>query len=127
LLDRYVSPAAQATYAEDIERALVVPPLSSFCVNAMMSPVHNGFMIHATRWKHHGGIPNEQMIQRSGSGSCRRHQELSHGARSFVATGSIQNKYEMSAWVQEARAQGITNLGEVWRYARRKEINIHGG
>jgi hypothetical protein len=33
----------------------------------------------------------------------------------------------MSAWVQEARAQGITNPGDVWRYARQKEISIHGG
>jgi hypothetical protein len=29
-----------------------------------------------------------------------------------------QNKYEMSAWVQEASAKGITDPGEVWRYAR---------
>ncbi len=32
----------------------------------------------------------------------------------------------MSAWVQEARAKGITNPGEVWRYIRQKEISIHG-
>jgi hypothetical protein len=45
----------------------------------------------------------------------------------FCGNRLYQNKYEMSAWVQEARAQGITDPGEVWRYARQKEISIHGG
>jgi hypothetical protein len=45
----------------------------------------------------------------------------------FCGNRLYQNKYEMSAWVQEARAQGITNPGDVWRYARQKEISIHGG
>jgi hypothetical protein len=67
-----------------------VPPPSSFCVNAMESPAQHGFMIHATRWQRRGGIPNEQRIHRSGSGSYRRRQPLSHGARSFVATGSFR-------------------------------------
>lgn len=50
-------------------------------------------------------------------------------ARRKILCGNrlYQNKYEMSAWVQEARAQGITDPGEVWRYARQKEISIHGG
>ncbi len=38
-----------------------------------------------------------------------------------------QNKYEMSAWTQEARAKGMTNPGEIFRYARQKEISIYGG
>ena len=45
----------------------------------------------------------------------------------FCGNRLYQNKYEMSAWVQEARAQGITDPSEVWRYARQKEISIHGG
>ncbi len=45
----------------------------------------------------------------------------------FCGNRLFQNKYEMSAWVQEARAQGITDPSEVWRYARQKEISIHGG
>jgi hypothetical protein len=45
----------------------------------------------------------------------------------FCGNRLFQNKYEMSTWVQEARAQGITDPGEVWRYARQKEISIHGG
>src|ERR1700680_1332401 len=47
--------------------------------------------------------------------------------RIFCGNRLYQNKYEMSAWVQEARAQGMTDPGEVWRYARQKEISIHGG
>jgi hypothetical protein len=43
----------------------------------------------------------------------------------FCGNRLFQNKYEMSAWIQEARAQGIT--GEAWRYARQKEISIHEG
>ncbi len=44
----------------------------------------------------------------------------------FCGNRLYQNKYEMSDWVQEARAKGITDPGEVWRYARQKEISIHG-
>lgn len=45
----------------------------------------------------------------------------------FCGNRLYQNKYEMSTWAQEARAKGITNPGEVFRYAREKEISIHGG
>lgn len=45
----------------------------------------------------------------------------------FCGNRLYQNKYEMSAWTQEARAKGITDPGEVWKYARAKEIAIHGG
>ncbi len=45
----------------------------------------------------------------------------------FCGNRLYQNKYEMSAWAQEARAKGITNPGEIFRYARQKEISIHGG
>jgi hypothetical protein len=33
----------------------------------------------------------------------------------------------MAAWVQEARAKGMTDRMEIARYAREKEISIHGG
>ncbi len=45
----------------------------------------------------------------------------------FCGNRLYQNKYEMSAWTQEARAKGMTNPGEIFRYARQKEISIHGG
>ena len=45
----------------------------------------------------------------------------------FCGNRLYQNKYEMSVWAQEARASGITNPGEIFRYARQKEIGIHGG
>jgi len=45
----------------------------------------------------------------------------------FCGNRLYQNKYEMSAWGQEARARGLTNPGEAFRYARQKEISIHGG
>ncbi len=38
----------------------------------------------------------------------------------FCGNRLYQNKYEMSAWAQEARSMGITDPGEVWRYAREK-------
>jgi hypothetical protein len=44
----------------------------------------------------------------------------------FCGNRLYQNKYEMSAWVQEARANGLTDPGEVWLYARQKEISIYG-
>ena len=45
----------------------------------------------------------------------------------FCGNRLYQNKYEMSAWVQEAHAKGITNPGDAFRYARQKEIRLHGG
>jgi hypothetical protein len=45
----------------------------------------------------------------------------------FCGNRLFQNKYEMSTWVQEARAKGITDPGDIWRYARQKEISVHGG
>ena len=45
----------------------------------------------------------------------------------FCGNRLYQNKYEMSARMQEARAQGITDPGAAWRYARQTEISIHGG
>lgn len=44
----------------------------------------------------------------------------------FCTNRLFQNKYEMSEWVQEAKAKGITDPREVWNYARQKEISIHG-
>lgn len=44
----------------------------------------------------------------------------------FCGNRLYQNKYEMSDWVQEARNKGLTDPGEIWRYARQKEISVHG-
>ncbi len=44
----------------------------------------------------------------------------------FCSNRLFQNKYEMYEWTQEARAKGITDPGEIWNYARDKEISIHG-
>jgi hypothetical protein len=61
----------------------------------------------------------ERLMQKTPGAFARR--------KIFCGNRLYQNKYEMSAWIQEARAQGITDPGEVWRYARQKEISIHGG
>ena len=61
----------------------------------------------------------ERLMQTTPSAFARR--------KIFCGNRLYQNKYEMSAWIQEARAQGITDPGAVWRYARQKEISIHGG
>lgn len=44
----------------------------------------------------------------------------------FCTNRLFQNKYEMVEWMQEAREQGITDPSEIRRYAREKEISIHG-
>ena len=44
----------------------------------------------------------------------------------FCGNRLFQNKYEMYEWTQEARAKGITDPGEIWNYARDKEISVHG-
>jgi hypothetical protein len=44
----------------------------------------------------------------------------------FCGNRLFQNKYEMSEWTMEARANGLTDPAAVWQYARQKEIRIHG-
>lgn len=61
----------------------------------------------------------ERLVQTTPGAFARR--------KIFCGNRLYQNKYEMSAWIQEARAQGITDPGEAWRYARQKEIGIHCG
>jgi hypothetical protein len=43
----------------------------------------------------------------------------------FCSNRLFQNKYEMYEWIQEAIAQGMTNIAEIHQYARQKEISIH--
>lgn len=44
----------------------------------------------------------------------------------FCGNRLFQNKYEMSEWIKEARALGLTNRTEILRYAFTKERSIHG-
>ena len=44
----------------------------------------------------------------------------------FCGNRLFQNKYEMYEWTQEARSKGLKDPGAIWRYARDKEIAIHG-
>ena len=62
------------------------------------------------------------------SGASRR--ALGCGRLCFLPMAEDQGSPQrelMSAWAQEARAKGMTNPGEIFRYARQKEISIHGG
>lgn len=43
----------------------------------------------------------------------------------FCGNRLFQNKYEMAAWIEEAKAQGLTNRVEILRYAFTKEKSIH--
>lgn len=45
----------------------------------------------------------------------------------FCGNRLFQNKYEMSAWIEEARSRGIADPIERLQYAREKERAIHGG
>jgi hypothetical protein len=43
----------------------------------------------------------------------------------FCTNRLFQNKYEMYEWTQGARAKGITDSSEIWRYIREREKAIH--
>lgn len=45
----------------------------------------------------------------------------------FCSNRLYQNKYELTAWIQEARDQGMTDPTDIWRYVRQHEVSIHGG
>jgi len=44
----------------------------------------------------------------------------------FCSHRLYQNKYEMYEWMQEAIAKGMTDVHEIHRYARQKEISRYG-
>lgn len=44
----------------------------------------------------------------------------------FCGNRLFQNKYEMNEWAQEARSKGLSNPRDIWRYARQKEMALHG-
>jgi hypothetical protein len=84
--------------------------------------VHNSrYILTAPWWPEHARDLSTriQLMRTTPQAFTRRHI--------FCGNRLYQNKYEMSEWVQEARARGITNPGEIFRYAREKEISIHGG
>ncbi|MGB8347545.1 MAG: hypothetical protein WCD86_21870 [Ktedonobacteraceae bacterium] len=85
--------------------------------------VHNPRYIVATPWWHTSHPQSISIRERLA------HDTPEPFARRNIFCGNrlYQNKYEMSAWAQEARARGMTDPGEIFRYARQKEISIHGG
>jgi hypothetical protein len=44
----------------------------------------------------------------------------------FCSNRLYQNKYEMYEWIQEAIVKGMTDVHEIQRYARQKEISLYG-
>ena len=44
----------------------------------------------------------------------------------FCSNRLYQNKYEMYEWIHEAITKGMTDIHEIHRYARQKEINLYG-
>jgi len=44
----------------------------------------------------------------------------------FCSNRLYQNKYEMYEWIQEAITKGMTDVHEIQRYARQKEISLYG-
>ncbi len=48
------------------------------------------------------------------------------GNRRMPKVRLYQNKYEMYEWIQEAIVKGITDVHEIQRYARQKEISLYG-
>lgn len=84
--------------------------------------IHNPHYILTTPWwpEHaYNFAARVQLMQITPEPFLKRHI--------FCGNRLYQNKYEMSAWVQEARAKGLTDPGEIFHYARQKEISIHGG
>jgi hypothetical protein len=44
----------------------------------------------------------------------------------FCSNRLYQNKFEMYEWIGEAIDKGMTDVHEIQRYARQKEINLYG-
>ena len=119
--------------AEPEQNTLQMRRWGAFC-SASVEFLCHGYSILCPEWVHHQRyiLTTPWWPEHAYNLSTRR--QLMHTTpapfvqrRIFCGNRLYQNKYEMSAWSQEARAKGITNPGEVFRYAREKEISIHGG
>ena len=135
-------------YAKDMRSALVSEPLflpttstnyahrwGTFCA-ASVEFLCERYNVPCPAWVHNSYymLPEPWYGDERENISSSTQQELMRAtptpfARRNIFCGNriFQNKYEMSAWVQEARARGMTDPAEIWQYARRKEISIHGG
>lgn len=134
-------------YARDIRFSLVEEPLEdpgeeteytrqwqTFCAAsveflcdryAVPCPqwVHDPRFMLATAWWH-TRYPDQPSIQKR----LLETTPAPFAQRNILCGNRLyQNKYEMSAWMQEARVRGITNPSEIFHYARQKEISMHGG
>lgn len=133
-------------YAKDIRTTLVHEPLmklkqdtehthqwAAFCAASVeflcdcygiSCPVwaYDPYYILTAPWWHtkriHDTALKERLMQSTPIPFARRNI--------FCGNRLFQNKYEMSDWVQEAHAKGITNPSDIWHYARQKEISVHG-
>ena len=57
----------------------------------------------------------------------RKITPLSFARRNIFCSNRLyQNKYEMYEWIQEAIVKGMTDVHEIQRYARQKEISLYG-
>src|SRR6266496_3776411 len=83
--------------------------------------VHDSFYILDTPWWY---------TQRADDPTIREHTRRTtpppFARRNIFCSNRLyQNKYEMYEWIQEAIAKGITDVHEIQRYARQKEISLY--
>lgn len=84
--------------------------------------VHDSYYILDTPWWY---------TQRADDPTIREHTQrttppLFARRNIFCSNRLYQNKYEMYEWIQEAIIKGITDVHEIQRYARQKEISLYG-
>lgn len=66
-----------------------------------------------------GGAPMREHIQKTTPAPFIRRNI-------FCSNRLFQNKYELFEWMQEARAKGMTDSRDIWRYMHQKEEEFHG-
>ena len=134
-------------YAKDVRPALVEQPLEApeqetlsmqqwqaFCA-ASVEFLCERYNVPCPAWTQHPGYVLSAPwwhVKRVDTPSLRaqlaEHTPEPFARRNiFCGNRLFQNKYEMSAWMEEARAQGISDPVERFRYARQKEISLHEG
>ena len=84
--------------------------------------VHDSFYILETPWWY---------TQRADDPTIREHTRRTtpppFARRNIFCSNRLyQNKYEMYEWIGEAIGRGLTDVHEIQRYARQKEISLYG-